>query len=379
MTQDIFLYGILCHPPLLQLVLGRSVAGEMAHLPGWRAVLGQGHHSPALVVAPLAQVQGTVLRGLTPSEQDRLDFFAACLGLKRVEREVVTDRGAIRTQLFCPVAEGKGPAAQWSLTDWAKQHGAEMTAAAADMLRLIGEVPATAINARLNLMLVRAGGRVRAMHDACPATVRRQVVPGDIVIDRFQQPYAHFFAVEEYDLRFRRFDGSLSPPVNRATFISGDAVTVLPYDARRDHVLLVEQFRAAPFARGDQNPWSLEAIAGRIDAGESAEDCARREAQEEAGLTLQTLLPIANYYPSPGAKTEFLYSFLALTDLPEGVQGVFGMGEEAEDIRGHLIPFARMMQLVSSGEIANGPLVLTALWLQRERPRLRAEAGAQGL
>jgi len=29
------------------------------------------------------------------------------------------------------------------------------------------------------------------------------------------------------------------------------------------------------------------------------------------------------------------------------------------------------MALVASGEIANAPLILTALWLQRERARLR--------
>ena len=31
----------------------------------------------------------------------------------------------------------------------------------------------------------------------------------------------------------------------------GDAVTVLPYDPVRDRVLLVEQFRAGPYGRGD--------------------------------------------------------------------------------------------------------------------------------
>jgi hypothetical protein len=47
------------------------------------------------------------------------------------------------------------------------------------------------------------------------------------------------------------------------------------------------------------------------------------------------------------------------------------LAEEAEDIRGHLISFDRLMALVASGEIANAPLILTALWLQRERARLR--------
>jgi ADP-ribose pyrophosphatase len=177
--------------------------------------------------------------------------------------------------------------------------------------------------------------------------------------------------VEEYALRFRRFDGTLSPEVNRAVFISGDAVTVLPYDPVRDVVLLIEQFRPGPFARGDAQAWSLEAIAGRIDAGETPEEAARREAMEEAGLTLGAMEYVGGYYPTPGAMAEFLYSYVALTDLPEGVEGVFGVEGEAEDIRGHRMPFAEFEGLMASGEVNNGPLLLTGLWLQRERARLR--------
>jgi hypothetical protein len=36
-----------------------------------------------------------------------------------------------------------------------------------------------------------------------------------------------------------------------------------------------------------------------------------------------------------------------------------------------LISFDRLMALVASGEVANAPLILTALWLQRERATLR--------
>ena len=212
--------------------------------------------------------------------------------------------------------------------------------------------------------------RARAAR-AAPAEERRKVAAGDVEVATRAEPYARFFAVEEQDLRFRRFDGQLSQPVNRAAFVSGDAVTVLPYDPLRDRVLLIEQFRAAPLARGDSQPWGLEAIAGRIDPGETPEEAARREALEEAGLHLGNLLPVAGYYPSPGAKAEFLYSYVALCDLPDGMTGVFGVEGEAEDIRGHLIPFDRLMDLVTSGEVNNAPLLISALWLQRERVRLR--------
>jgi 8-oxo-dGTP pyrophosphatase MutT (NUDIX family) len=115
----------------------------------------------------------------------------------------------------------------------------------------------------------------------------------------------------------------------------------------------------------------LEAIAGRVDPGETPQEAARREAVEEAGLALGELLEVASYYPSPGAKAEYLYSYVALTDLPDGTGGTFGLATEAEDIRSHLISFDQLMALVRSGEAANAPLILTALWLERERSRLR--------
>jgi ADP-ribose pyrophosphatase len=80
---------------------------------------------------------------------------------------------------------------------------------------------------------------------------------------------------------------------------------------------------------------------------------------------------VAEYYPSPGAMTEYIYSYVAITDLPDGVAGVFGAEDEAEDIKGHLLSFDALMAAVAGGEVANAPLILTALWLQRERRRLR--------
>lgn len=206
-----------------------------------------------------------------------------------------------------------------------------------------------------------------------PSTLRRKPVAGDVEVLTRSEPYARFFALEEQDLRFRRFDGQMSAPVNRAAFVSGDAVTVLPYDPARDRVLVVEQFRFSPYIRGDANPWQLEAIAGRIDPGETPEAAAIREGHEEAGLRLERLLPIGNYYPSPGAVTEYLYSYLGLVDLPDSAAGVFGLASEAEDIRAHLVSFDDLMAICASGEVANAPLLLSALWLARERPGLRGQ------
>ncbi len=81
------------------------------------------------------------------------------------------------------------------------------------------------------MIRMRADSRVRAATPPVPCTVRGSFGSGgDIDTKRASRPYSNFFTLEEHDLSFRRFDGSMSQVVNRAGFVGGDAVTVLPYD-----------------------------------------------------------------------------------------------------------------------------------------------------
>jgi nudix-type nucleoside diphosphatase (YffH/AdpP family) len=142
--------------------------------------------------------------------------------------------------------------------------------------------------------------------------------------------------------------------------------------------MLIEQFRIGPYERNDPCPWLLEPVAGRIDGGETGETTAVREAVEEAGLKLDRVERIAGYYPSPGCSSEFLESFVGIADLPDGIEGLGGVADEQEDIRSHVLPFEAALRLVETGEANNGPLILSLLWLQRERSRLRNAATASG-
>lgn len=367
-----FFYGTLCHAPLLRQVMGRLPAMQPATLAEHAVYWAEGGAFPLIVPEAGGAAGGMLVEGLSPDEAARLDYYEG--GFRYDTRDVAVraaDGRAVMARVYFPQAGRWQPAAAWSLPDWVARYGAAAVATAADFMALMGRVPAEEVAARYGAMLVRGASHVRAQGDA-PATLRRQAGAGDLVVAERRLPYARFFAVEEWAVGWRQFDGTMGAPVDRAVFVMADAVTVLPYDPVRDRVLLVEQFRAGPMARGDAAAWQLEAVAGRIDPGETPEEAARREAKEEAGLELGMLLPVAGYYPSPGAVSEYLYSYVALTDLPDGVAGVFGEASEAEDIRGHLVGFDRMMELVASGEIANAPLILTALWLQRERARLRA-------
>lgn len=234
-----------------------------------------------------------------------------------------------------------------------------------------GTLSAKALRARLGALGVLAASRVRAAAEAEPGL--RQATGEVELLDR-TAAHAGFFGLDVARIRHRRFDGTLTPPLNREIFLVGDAVTVLPYDPVRDRVLVIEQMRMGPWGRGDPLPWQIEAIAGRIDAGETPEAAARREAVEEADLRLGRLERVGAYYPSPGAVSEHVYSYVAICDLPDDAAGVFGAADEAEDIRGQVLSFDALMDAVARGWIGNAPLLLTAFWLDRERERLRRGA-----
>jgi ADP-ribose pyrophosphatase len=146
---------------------------------------------------------------------------------------------------------------------------------------------------------------------------------------------------------------------------------VLPYDPQRDRVLLIEQFRIGPYVHGG-SPWQIEIVAGILHEGESPAELARREALEEAGCVLSSeLLPVAAYYMSPGAVSEHMTLFCALTDLADA-GGIHGLDDEDEDIRVHVPSFDEAMAWLAAGRIQNSPAIIALQWLALHRPRLRA-------
>ncbi|MGL5997420.1 MAG: NUDIX domain-containing protein [Pseudomonas proteolytica] len=181
--------------------------------------------------------------------------------------------------------------------------------------------------------------------------------------------YQGFYKLDRVQLRHELFDGGMSPVINREIFVRHDAVCVLPYDAQRDEVVLIEQFRVGAMGRTD-NPWLVEMVAGLIDKDEQPEEVAHREAEEEAGLTFSALWPITQYFPSPGGSTEFVHLFLGRCDS-SGAGGIHGLAEEAEDIRVTVWAFEDALQAVRDGKISNAASIIALQWLALNRAEVR--------
>lgn len=186
-----------------------------------------------------------------------------------------------------------------------------------------------------------------------------------------------FFRLDRYSLRHRLFAGGWSSPMQREVLERGHAVVVLPYDAVRDELVLIEQFRVGA-AFGQRSPWLLEAIAGMVEPGEQAEQVARREAEEEAGLTINELWPMLSYLSSPGGTTERIQLFLGRLTEPV-TTGIFGLAEEHEDIKVHLMKREQAMQLLAEQKIDNAASVIALQWLALNLDKVKAAWREQGV
>ncbi len=368
--SSIFLPGPFAEADMLRAILGPDGAGgplRAARAPGHALFVDPQGAALALAAEAGAVTDGAVAE-VDAAAAARLAFAFAAFGAAGAPTPVVLEDGR-RGEAFL-AGPGRAPAVRFEAIhqpEW-RAHLAE---AALEAMGQFGRRPAAEMAALMPGISFRALSRVRGAVEASPVRVRRGLSAVDVEPVAIARPYAKYFAIEEHRLRHRRFDGRMSGVVERAVFASGDAVTVLPFDPRRRAVLLIEQFRVGPFARRDPHPWCLETVAGRCDAGEGPEATARREALEEAGLTLGRIERIAGYYTSPGVMAEHITAYVGEADL-EGAGGVHGLAEEDEDIRALVLPLDAALELVRSGEVNNGPLLISLLWLAGNADRLAA-------
>ncbi|HEK0655627.1 ADP-ribose diphosphatase [Proteus mirabilis] len=183
--------------------------------------------------------------------------------------------------------------------------------------------------------------------------------------------YKGFFRMNEYRFKHRLFKGGWSAEVKREVFERGHAGVLLAYDPKRDEVILIEQIRI-PAYETSQTPWLLEVIAGMVEEGESPEEVVRREASEEAGITIGRCKPIVSYLSSPGGTSERMYVYVGEVDATTAT-GIHGLACENEDIRVHVVSREQAYQWVEEGIIDNAASVIALQWLQLHHVTLRKD------
>jgi ADP-ribose pyrophosphatase len=118
-------------------------------------------------------------------------------------------------------------------------------------------------------------------------------------------------------------------------------------------LVLLRQFRHA----ADGYVW--EVPAGRLDAGETPEHCARRELEEEAGLLAGELRRLTTIYTTPGFTDERIHLFLALE-----VVGGASRPEIDEFVEVHRLRWSTVRGMLCRGEIVDGKTLACLFFVQ---------------
>jgi ADP-ribose pyrophosphatase len=123
------------------------------------------------------------------------------------------------------------------------------------------------------------------------------------------------------------------------------SVVIAPVD-RDGRVILIRQYRA-PL---DRELW--EVPAGSLDEGESAEDAAKRECEEEIGRVPERVERLGAWYPTPGYCDEEMIFFRA-TDLREPPADSPHQPDADEDITAQSFTVGEARAMVDRGDIVD--------------------------
>ena len=138
------------------------------------------------------------------------------------------------------------------------------------------------------------------------------------------------------------------------------ASVVLPVFANGD-VMLVGQYR---YPVGDV---FLEVPAGKLDPNETPLQTAKRELQEEAGLTCKNLVQIGSFHPCVGYSDEIIHLFIGW-NIKEQDQNP----DDDEFLTRHRFPFKTVLEMIESGDITDSKTIITVLraerWWRKHEP-----------
>jgi len=198
---------------------------------------------------------------------------------------------------------------------------------------------------------------------------------GSAVIERERRVFDDFFKIDEFLVSHEQIDGTMSAGQRRLVFERGDAVGVLLLNVESKSVVLVEQFRMAALVgrrrddRSTTDGWITETVAGVIDANETPEAAAIREAFEETGYQIRELQLIGRFFSSPGGTSERIFLYFA--EVTDANRIGNGGGIDDEDIKIVQPTIDELFDRLAQGSIEDPKLLIGAYWLQNrlKRPR----------
>lgn len=150
---------------------------------------------------------------------------------------------------------------------------------------------------------------------------------------------------------------------SREAYDRGNGAVILLYNVANKTVILTEQFRMPTYHNGNPTGMLIEACAGLLDQ-DNAEDCIKRETEEETGFRITEVKKIYEAYMSPGSVTEILYFFVAEYDKSQQVSEGGGVEGEHENIEVLELPFEKALDMIETGEIRDAKTIMLLQYVQ---------------
>jgi len=166
----------------------------------------------------------------------------------------------------------------------------------------------------------------------------------------------NWYTLKKITYQFQKNNGEWQTQ-QREAYDRGNGATILLYNKEKKTVILTRQFRLPTYINGNDSGMLIEACAGLLDK-DNAEDCIRRETEEETGYKVSHVQKIFEAYMSPGSVTELIYFFIAEYSSDMKVHEGGGIDHEQEDIEVMEISVDDAFKMINTGEIKDGKTIM---------------------
>lgn len=143
----------------------------------------------------------------------------------------------------------------------------------------------------------------------------------------------------------------------REVYDRGNGATILLYNKSKKTIILIKQFRFPSFLNGSKTGMLIETCAGILEQ-ENAEECIKRETEEETGFQINKVEKLFEAYMSPGAITEIIHFFKAEYSLDMKISEGGGLASEQENIEVIEMLFDDAYKMIATGAIKDAKTIL---------------------
>ena len=172
----------------------------------------------------------------------------------------------------------------------------------------------------------------------------------------------NWYFLYKYTFDYRKKDDTYETQ-HREVFDRGNGATILLYNKENKTIILTNQFRMPTYVNGNTSGMMIEACAGLLDK-DNAEDCIKRETEEETGYKVTEVRKVMEAYMSPGSLTEIIYFFVAEYTKDMKISEGGGIAHETEELEVLELSFIKALQMIQSGEIKDGKTIMLLQYAQ---------------